>query len=334
MSLIDDLPRARVYGEAGGIESLQESARIRGAMWTMRCNLPHGPRPYKDDNILAMDFYELYDSFYRQRMLETYKRPGYTHAVTGPFYDEGGYHGLWPTQTELTQERWDHYLDAMEEWKGAGIKPVHFVKPDNWTLQMVRERLEPFYRQPRARALLPILVPAGWEPWRYEASTRTWAAFGDWAADVNPDALILLHTPSDLDAPKGTDALYNDEPETNGQSWQYVAPHYHGWLVQLGGFGDIAHDRQPSEEERAHWRANLAEYFRDANRRFSHGYKGWPTGSRFGSNIRLKIYYGEGGSWSFFDNPLLTEAEMRSFGDIAVANGADGYLDGGNVDVP
>jgi hypothetical protein len=323
----------RVY-RVGGADSLEQCAKLRGAMWTMRLNLPYGPRPNQDDNILAMDYYEWYDANDRRRMITRYKEPGFTDAVTGPIIDLGGYHGAWPTQPTINQAIWDHYLDAMEEWDGAGIRPVHFIKPDGWTLAQCREILEPYYLQPRARRFLKTLVPPGWEPWKYEASTRTWAAFGDWGAYLNPDALILAHSVEDVDALKGTDALYNDEPESNGKSWQYVAPHFHGWLIQLGGFGHIAHRRSWTTEELASWRANLAEYFRDARRRFVEGKEGWPTGSRFGPTVPLKLYYGEGGSYAFFDNQSITEALVNSFGDIAIANGANGYLDGGTVEVP
>lgn len=313
---------------------LETLARIRGAMWTQRLNLPMGPFPDQPTNINAMDFYELYGPDDRKRMIEKTLADGYTHAVTGPFFDAGGYHGKWPAQTSLDQARWDRYLDAMEEWRDAGITPVHFVKPDNWTLQTVREQLEPFYRQPRAIDLLPILVPAGWEPTQYGWSTRTWGAFFDWAADVNPHALILAHSVADVDALKGTDALYNDEPETNGQSWSYVAPKLHGWLIQLGGYVGIAPDDPQRAQKIAAWRVNLAAYFQDLDRRFRHGYAGWPTGSRFGPHVPLKLYYGEGGSFAFFWSPNISEQEVRAFGDIAVAHGADGYLDGGTVAVP
>ena len=325
-------PAARIGGPFDPATlPLTQLAKIRGAMWTLRMNLPMGPRPNQDDNILAMDYYYLYGPADRARMRARYKAPGFTHAVTGPLIDLGGYHGAWPRQTVLTQPIWDAYLDCMEEWRHDGITPVHFVKPDNWTLADVRARLEPFYRQPRAQALLPILVPGGWEPTRYGWSTRTWAAFADWAADVNPNALILAHSVEDVDALKGTDALYNDEPESNGQSWQYVAPHYHGWLIQLGGFGQIAHERVFSQSELDTWRTNLAAYFRDAVQRFHHGKHGWPTGSRFGQTTPLKLYYGEGGSYAFYSNQTISEALVWSFGDIAIANGADGYLDGGTV---
>ncbi len=313
---------------------LETLARIRGAMWTQRLQLPLGPYPGQPYNINAMDFYECYGPDDRQRMIAKTLEGGYTHAVTGPFYDAGGYHGHYPAATTLDQAHWDAYLDAMEEWRAAGITPIHFVKPDNWTLAQVREHLERFYRQPRALELLPILVPAGWEPVRYEWSSRTWATFFQWAGDLNPDALILAHSVNDTDALKGRDAVYNDEPETNDRAWVYQAPLLHGWLIQLNGYVGIPFNDEHRRDRIAAWQTNLAAYFRDADRRFRHGYAGWPTGSRFGRDVPLKLYLGECASYAFFRNPLISEDEVREFGAIAMANGADGYLDAGSVEVP
>lgn len=312
-------------------QTLEQMANIKGAMWTQRLKLPMGPYPDQPYNINAMDYYEVYGSDDRKRMIEKTLADGYTHAVTGPLYDEGGYHGKWPPNTDLSQRKWDSYLDCMQEWRDAGLTPVHFVKPDNWSLENVRSRLEHLYRQERAKALLPVLVPGGWEPTRYGWSTRTWVGFAEWAADINPAALILAHTVEDVDALKGSDALYNDEPETNGQSWQFVAPHFHGWLIQLGGFVHIERRDPQRATKVAQWKQNLGAYFKDMRQRFHEGKAGWPTGSRWGPTVPLKAYYGEGASYAFFNDPAVTEAEVREFGDIAVRAGADGYLDGGSL---
>lgn len=315
--------------------SLKELARIRGAMWTQRLNLPLGPYPGEDYNINAMDYYEQYDSDDRKRMIEKTLIDGYTHAVTGPLYDEGGYHGKWAPQTDISQRVWDAYLDGMQEWWDAGITPVHFVKPDNWTLEDVQRRLEPFYLQPRAKALLPIKIPAGWEPTRYGWSSRTWGTFFDWMAQVDDDqSLILAHTVNDVDALVGTDMLYDDNGRPNAESWVYLAPKLHGWLIQLNGFNDIPINAPDYAQRVAEWEANLAAYYRDADRRFRHGYAGWPTGSKFGADVPLKLYYGEGASYTFFNQPSVKESLVRRFGDISVANGADGYLDAGSVALP
>lgn len=319
---------------------LAQLARVRGAMWTRRWNGPRGPRPGQPSNILAMDYYEQYGPDDRKRMIEIYKAPGYTHAVTGPFIDPGGYHGRWDPVTTIDQRKWDHYLDAMQEWYDADIRPVHFMSPDNWSLERCMDELTEYYLQPRAQALLPIKVPHGWEPARYGTSSRTWALWGQWAAEVSsPETLILAHTVCDVDALVGGDARYNDDGHPNGDGWKYVAPSYHGWLIQLCGFVDPYMERDPDkQEERARllaaWPGNLAAYFRDLDRRFRHGYAGWPTGSKFGPNVPMKLYAAEYASYAFFNDGGITEAQAQSFGDIAMANGASGYLDGGSVNVP
>lgn len=311
-------------------QPLESLAKIRGAMWTQRLNLPMGPYPGQDYNINAMDFYEFYTPDDRKRMIEKTLRDGFTHAVTGPIFDPDGYHGNWPTHTDLSQSYWDSYLDRMQEWKDAGIVPVHFMKPDNWTLDGLRQSMEHLYTQDRAKALLPILVPPGWEPTRYGWSSRTWGTFFDWAAAICPDALILGHTVCDVDAMKGRDAAYDDEPETNDLAWQYLAPKLHGWLIQLCGYVFM----NPYTPQGIHqWESNLAGYFQDADLRFRHGKAGWPTGSKWGADIPLKLYYGEGASYRFFNDPAVSESLAWSFGDIAMANGANGYLDGGTVGV-
>ena len=313
-------------------KSLPELARIRGAMWTQRLAIPFGPRPGQANNVLAMDYYQHYSAADRKRMIDATKKAGYTHAVTGPIIDPGGYHGHYPSQTIINQQIWDTYLDAMEEWHLAGLTPIHFVHPDGWSLEQTRELL-PFYRQPRARRLLPILVPAGWEPTQYGWSSQTWALFGDLGSEMNPDALILLHTCADTDAPVGTDERGDDNGRPNAEGWHRVAPHFHGWLIQLGGFVFDADRMLPSHL--AEWRANLAYYFTDMRRRFHEpAYRGWPNYSKWGSNSPLLIYNSEDASYAYWHDGALTEDIAQGFGDLSMANGADGYLDAGTVAVP
>jgi hypothetical protein len=311
--------------------TIEEILRIRGAMWTVRCNLPFGPRPGQDSNILAMDYYELYPPDARKRMLERYfDEKRYTHFVTGPIFDAGGYHGWWPSQTDLSLDAWLRYLDLISEpiQQKRGI-PVHFVKPDGWTFEEMRARLEPLYLHPRTQEVLgdAAIVPGGWEPVRYEWSTDTWNLFFTWAAQLFPDAAILAHSVCDVDALKGKDERRNDEPDSNGVSWQRVAPNLDGWLVQVCGFTDMPdpHDALAIEL----FKRNLAAYFFDLRRRFHEGYPGdWARGSRRGPNIPLRVWYGEGGSYQFFRDAAITEQLVESFGDVSMANGADGSLDG------
>jgi hypothetical protein len=330
-------------GAGGAGVSLEQLARIRGSMWTARLNLPYGPRPGSDDNILSMDFYEFFGPEDRKRMIEAYKARGYTHAVTGPIVDAGGYHGQYPLSDFRDPAKFEWYLDAMQEWWDAGIIPIHFVKPDNWSLEDM-EQFVPLYSSPRARALLRILVPAGWEPWKYEVSSLTWAEFFKWGHRVNPEALILGHTVGDVDAMAGTDARFDDNGKGNDTAWDRVVPYLHGWLIQLGGYVFMedstgqAMDRHSPEfpAKLTEFKANMADYIgghAGITKRFREGYAGWPTSSMWGPNIPIKIYLAEYAAYiDYWKN--WPEDEARDLGDIAIKAGADGYLDGGRVDVP
>jgi hypothetical protein len=225
--------------------SLRELAAIRGAMWSARWSGPAlppysmGPRPYQPTNILAMDYYEWYPPELRAQMRAIYKLRNYRHAVTGPLVDGGYRPGMYPPQlTVPTQAQFNHYLDCMQEWWDDGIAPIHFMHPDGWTFEQTRDQLTALYSQPRAKRLLRILVPTGWEPTRYDWSSYTWAMFGRWARDINPEALILLHTVSDADCPVGKDNHGDDTPDIPnwGRVWARIVPNIHGWLIQNGPY--------------------------------------------------------------------------------------------------
>lgn len=321
-----EMPAVTLGGSSG---SLVDRAKIRGAMWSVRWAGRFGPRPGDPDNILAMDYYEHYNPDERARMIEIYKSRGYTHAVTGPMIDPDGYHGQFPTfPGPLTQAWWDHYLDCMQEWVSAGITPVHFVHPDGWN-QAQMETLVPFYQQPRAQALLTVIVGTGWEPAKYEWSSYTWAGILKRWSEVMPQALWLLHTVSDVDAPVGVDANGNDNqnPGGNGDGWRRVVPYVHGWLIQNGPYGT-----SPSADP------TLAQNFGDQfNPNAPHsiaahlkkGYAGWPTNSAWG-NVPIRLYNAECTAYeSYWKN--LPESASRPWGDLARQSGSDGYLDGGTI---
>ena len=323
-------PPAPEHVDPSGIP-LTQLARIRGSMWTARCNIPFGPRPGKDDNILAMDYYEHYGAGDRSLMLSTYTGLGYTHAVTGPLVDPDGYHGSYPLTPNLpTPAEWDAYLDAMQEWWDAGITPIHFCHPDGWSLEQMAA-LEPFYLQPRAQKLLRIVVPSGWEPAKYEWSSQTWAEFMKWGRRIFPNALILLHTVPDVDAPVGTDARGDDNGKPNADGWKRVAPHIHGWLVQSSAFAEPDAHGDTNHPEKTNF-DNWADLFdsrqeKSYPNRFRNGYAGWPMGSLWGANTSIKIIAAEYGSWwAFWKNRPHSEA--CAWGDRALSVGADGVLDG------
>lgn len=315
--------------------SLNDRARIRGAMWTARWDGRYGPRPGQPSNILATDYAQYYDGDERAKMYGIYTGGGYTHGVTGPLVDTDGYHGYYPTTPDEppTQAQFDGYLDVMQEFQNAGIQPVHFVCPNGWTLDRLKRDLEPLYRQPRAQALLGIVVPTGWEPAGYERSSFTWAQYLQWGAQVFPDALRLIHLQTDKDAPAGADQNGDDNlnPNGNADAWARVAPYLHGWLVQNGPFYQKPADNQPLASAFAElWNPNVRTSYTN---RFANGYAGWPTFSAWGSNSPIRVYNAECTSYAaFWSN--LPESDSKDWGDLAMASGAAGYLDGGRVAVP
>jgi hypothetical protein len=318
---------------------LAELARIRGAMWPLRLNLPFGPRPGQDDNILPMVYYHWFSTTDRQRMLDRYKSVGYTHAVSGPIVDAWGYHGQYPTQpNEPTQAMWDTYLDELQERWDAGVIPIVFIHPDGWDFERTRAVFGPLLSQSRAQKLIRVVVPSGWEPARYEWSSCTWALYGQWAREVLPNALVLLHTTTDVDAPVGTDALCNDDdpnwnPGGNGAGWARVVPFIHGWLIQNGPYGRYPQqDEQLRDEFSAQFDAGeLGERYHSIAWHFA-GHAGWPTNSAWGAGVRIKLYAAEQTSYlAYWEN--LSYAISAAWGDLAMAAGADGYLDAGNVEV-
>lgn len=315
--------------------SMAQLLNIRGAMWTARLNLPYGPRPGQDDNILAMDFYQFFAAPDRARMLDAYRARGYTHAVTGPLVGTDCYHsqfpchdagqpGMLPTDGVPTQAQFDFYLDRMQEWWDAGIAPIHFAHPDGWTLEQ-EQQLDALYSQPRAQKLLRIVVYTGWEPTKYDWTSAQWVAFFQHAAQLFPNAARLVHTVCDVDAPTGG----NDDQTLaggNATAWANAVPYLHGWLVQNCGYIDGAGETPDptflknftDQFDQTQGRASLTS-------RFRLGVGGWPTNSANGGP--LKVYAAEFASYSdYWKN--WSEEQARLLGDAAMKSGADGVLDG------
>src|SRR5215472_5870666 len=155
-----------LLADVGGVDPstmpLETLAKVRGAMWSVRLDVPYGPRPNQPDNICAMDYYQWYDAPTRGRMLGAYVARGYRHAPTGPLVDADGYHGQYPTApNDPTQDTWDAWLDAMQEWWNVGVAPIFFLKPDNWSFDRLKAVFEPFLLQPRSQRLIRIVVGQG-----------------------------------------------------------------------------------------------------------------------------------------------------------------------------
>ena len=324
---------------------LGDLARVRGSIWSTQCDdypLPGGPKPDQPGNIIATVFWSNYDAPARAAAARTLLGSGFTHCAVGPFTDSDGYHGMWrPTDWMASQASWDAFLDILQDlWDRtpetpqpgrpwAGLAPVVFGKPDAMDPDAFMAQAEPFLAQPRAQRLIRLFVPMGWEPTRYKYSSYTYAAIGAWARRVLPNALIVLHQESDCDAPVGTDWRGDDNGHDNAIGWQRVAPFYHIWAVQTGAFGNV--DTNPASFQ------DFCDLFNPSVRgsyqdRFQHGYAGWPTTSAWGDAPIAVVAFEYASYWRVWHH--RSQDEAYRWGDGALAAGADGYCDGGTVDVP
>ena len=327
--------------------TLDQLAHIRAAMWPQgtasSCGaLPNGPRPYDVTNIFATTYFASYSLEQQACILDELRRVrGYTHVVVGPLADDGGYHGIWPAQ-DWRGANFEKFLDQLQTFWDHGLAPIVFMHPDNWSFEQTRDELSGLIQgNARAQKLMRIIVPSGWEPTTYGWSSCTWAKYGEWGRQILPNALVLVHTVTDVDAPAGTDSLCNDDdhewnPEGNAGAWKRVTPNIHGWLYQSAAFecptciGDPNH---PDKTNFENWQDNFrcSVYYSYCNR-FHNGYAGWPTTSAWG-NRPIKIYAGEYAAyWKFWEG--RTEAEAVQWGDAGMRAGADGYADSGTVAVP
>lgn len=316
--------------------SLEALAAIRGAMWTTRINVPFGPRPGQDSNILATDFLGLYDSPTQARMLDKYQSQGYTHAVTGPVAGSDCYHGLYPCNTAIpTQAAWDAYLDLLQtQFWDRHIVPVFFAKPDGWERAehaADMDALDALFTQPRAQKLIRVVVYPGWEPSgeKYGWTNATYVAWVARGARVFPNALRALHLVSDLDAPTGgNDDQTFPKGEGNARSWTNVVPFIHIVLVQVGGY--VGND---TEIPNPAFVSEFKKLWPDLSNKFNNGQAGWPTSSAWGPGRAVRVCYAEGSAYGdFWHN--WDERYALDLGDLAMQTGADCYLDGGRVAVP
>src|SRR5262245_13629127 len=157
-----------------------------------------------------------------------------------------------------------------------------------------------------------------------------------WGHDILPNALILLHTVPDVDAPGGTDENGDDNGKGNDTVWARVCPTIHGWLTQSSSFANPDEHGDANHPDKTNY-DNWADLF-DKNcaygyyNRFHNGYAGWPTNSLWGDEP-IYLYSGEFCSyWNYHDNRPYTEGV--GWGDRSVSVGADGYLDSGADVVP
>jgi hypothetical protein len=330
--------------------SLRQIAAIRGAMWTVRGPWRFGPRPNDPSNITALEYLYSYGDPYhatapggafnlnaeQESMLGVYLADGYTHMCIGPVTAQS-YRGHYPDYFFDTPETFESFLDWLQCFWDHRLCPIVFLHPDNWNLEQTKALYEPLIRHnARAQRLMRCIVPAGWEPAKYEWSSNTWASYMQWGHDILPNALILLHTVPDVDAPGGTDAAGDDNGKGNDTVWKRVAPTIHGWLHQASSFEDPYTHGDPNHPNNSNY-DNWAALF-DKNdeksfyNRFHHGYAGWPTNSLWGDEP-IYLYSGEFCSfWNYHDNRPYEEGV--GWGDRSVSVGADGYLDSGACVVP
>jgi hypothetical protein len=330
--------------------SLRTIAAVRGAMWTVRGPWRYGPRPNDPSNVTALEYLYSYGNPYdstavggafnlndeQRGMLETYGRQGYTHCCIGPVTAQS-YRGHYPDHYFNTPETFEAFLDWLECFWNHGLCPIVFLHPDNWDLAQTKALYDPLIRDhPRAQQLMRAIVPSGWEPAYYNWSSNTWKSYMQWGHELLPNALILLHTVPNVDAPGGTDEAGDDNGVGNDKVWHNVAPHIHGWLHQSDAFAspdEIGDPNHPENTNYDNWAALFDKHDEKSfYNRFHNGYAGWPTTSLWG-NEPIYVYGGEFCSyWNYHDNRAYEEG--CGWGDRCVSVGADGYLDSGAGVVP
>lgn len=304
--------------------SVEARRKIRGALWTNRLNIPYGPRPNQDSNILAMDYYFDFDSSTRARMRASYKSQGNcTHAALGPPSDPG-YHGQYPATDWSTDP--DKYASILEELLLDDIIIVMFLSPAGWSLQQLIDTYDKMFRSNRWQKICQMIVPNGWEP-SEDTPNSQYVEFLKYGTETFPKALSYLHLASDFDAPGNGADLTPGLPTYIGNDgcWRNVAPYLHGFLVQNGAYSESPVDDPVLAK-------NFGDQF-DPNvsgslaNRFTHGYAGWPTFSAYGPNTPIDVVNGECTSYNayWYDLP---QSISQAWGNLALSRGAIGAFDG------
>lgn len=307
--------------------TLETLAHIRGAMWTSRLNLPYGPRPNQPDNCTCIDYFECFSPSDQARIIQDYHvNKGYTHAPMGPLVD-AGYHDQLPAVDGRSDP--SQYFAAASKLEAAGVHVIHFLRPDrgcaglDWAVEDLDRELGPIFRTPQAQTLMQI-VCLGWEPGpKYYYDNAWWVEMLQWQAQTFPNALRLFHMVADCDAPVG--GADNGKPFS--QMWANVTPYIHGWLVQNGGYAESGAPLATPD-----FNHEFALQFDQTDpkslvRRFRDGYDGWPTGSAWGPTSPLRVYAGEFAAFNDYWNNA-PESESIRLGNLAIAAGASGSLDG------
>lgn len=303
-------------------------------MWTRRGPLPYGPRPGRSDNCICIDYYECFSPAEQDLIVRLYGPTSparYTHAPLGPIVD-AGYHGQLPSCDWRADP--DVYLNAANDLQLQGIEPIHFLRPDrgcaglDWTVEDLERELSPIFRTPKAQAIMRI-VCLGWEPGpKYFYDNVWWVEMLQWQARTFPNALRCLHMVADCDAPVGT----SDDGKPLGQMWANVALYLHVYLAQFGGYVDLDQGDPQFGQKYAAFKVEFAKAIRRNTDGFMMGVGGWPTFSAWGPDEGIHAMAGEYAAFAdYWQN--APEGQSIELGDLAMAHGAFGYLDGGSVEV-
>lgn len=301
--------------------SVEELRSFRGAISTVRLDIPLGPRPGKPDNALFTAMYGCYSTADRARMRAAYKQRGYTHWPIGPLIT-GTYHGKYPDHNELADP--NHFENLLEELWNDGLVPVVFLLPldrrcglgNDGTIdwQVVERVLRPVYRTARFQRLARVVALA-WEPndGKIISTQSQSAAAVRWMARVFPHALRYIHMTAVQDAPC-------DQAGAEAAAWRAVAPYLHGWLVQDANFGGPNANGAGLDKFRGHLRSAVAHLHA--------GRDGWPTTSAIPGQPRDIVAFEYASYWSFWNN--RPESEARRWGEAALSiEGIAGFDDGG-----
>jgi hypothetical protein len=127
-------------------------------------------------------------------------------------------------------------------------------------------------------------------------------AYARWARETLPNALVLIHTVTDVDAPVGTDSKGDDNGRPNAEGWARIAPFIHGWLIQNGPYETAPSANPPlAREFCAQFKADgdgaelhsVAWHFKGAG--------GWTRDSAWGrTGVPILLYAAEHTAYSSF----------------------------------
>lgn len=330
--------------------SLAQLETFRGSLFTVKvAGLPYGPRPFTADNVcfFAVRFYTREQ---RQICYDAWKARGYTHGVLGPFIDPG-YHGAVPGNDFRADP--DAALDLVQEVYDQGLIPVVAIVPDHWgadknfedhiwTVADLRgSDLEAIYKTPRFQRLARIVMLC-WECQgdKYGWSTDQYVEYLGWLRDTFPNAVRVLHTIADIEAPVGNGDDTSKPGHSNGESWARVTALIHAWFHQSNALFTASHV-DPSGDGRtdeAHW-YDLFDASKSSSlvSRFTRGVAGWPTTSANPPEVNgghLCVVAGEFASfYTYWATPGYPngwpEDIARDHGAKALQLGACGFMDGG-----